>query len=84
MEVGRERTTVLADTAERAEEIDVERARRARDQARERLRALSEHAEPGEREEAQADLERANNRLRVAATAVGVEPELGVPPLPGQ
>lgn len=84
MEVGRERTTVLADAAERAEEINVERARHAREQARERLRALSEHAEPGERDEAQAALERANNRLRVAGTASEVEPELGVPLLPGQ
>jgi F-type H+-transporting ATPase subunit epsilon len=68
MEVGRERTTVLADAAERAEEISVERARRARDQARERLQALGEHAEPAERAEARAALERATNRLRVAGT----------------
>jgi len=69
MEVGRERTTVLADAAERAEDIDVDRARRARDQARERLRALSDQADPEERAEAQAALERATNRLRVAGTA---------------
>jgi F-type H+-transporting ATPase subunit epsilon len=66
MEVGRERTAVLADAAERAEDIDVDRARRARDQARERLRSLGEQAEPGERAEAQAALERATNRLEVA------------------
>jgi F-type H+-transporting ATPase subunit epsilon len=69
MEVGRERTTVLADAAERAEEIDLDRARRARDQARERLRALGEHADPEERAEAQAALARAVNRLKVAGTA---------------
>lgn len=69
MEVGRERTTVLADAAELAAEIDVERARRARDRARERLRALQEGAEPGERAEATAELQRALNRLKVAQTA---------------
>lgn len=38
MEVARNRVIILADTAERAEEIDVARAQRARDRALKRLR----------------------------------------------
>jgi F-type H+-transporting ATPase subunit epsilon len=66
MEVGGERTTVLADAAERAEEIDAERARRARDRARERLHTLTDRGEPAELAEAHAALARAVNRLKVA------------------
>jgi F-type H+-transporting ATPase subunit epsilon len=40
-EVNPERMVVLADTAERAEEIDVERARRARERAEAALKELS-------------------------------------------
>jgi F-type H+-transporting ATPase subunit epsilon len=40
-EVTHERIVVMADTAERAEEIDVERAQRARDRAEARLKELS-------------------------------------------
>jgi F-type H+-transporting ATPase subunit epsilon len=40
-EVTPERIVVMADTAERAEEIDVERAQRARDRAEARLKELS-------------------------------------------
>ncbi len=40
-EVTPERVVVMADTAERAEEIDVERARRARDRAEAALKDLS-------------------------------------------
>ncbi|MEW6770928.1 MAG: F0F1 ATP synthase subunit epsilon [Bacillota bacterium] len=39
MEVKNNRTVILADAAELAEEIDVERARRAKERAEERLRA---------------------------------------------
>lgn len=59
--------TVLADTAERAEEIDVERARAAE----ERARAAAEQISPDtpEGEEARAALARARVRLAVAARA---------------
>jgi F-type H+-transporting ATPase subunit epsilon len=40
-EVTPERVVVMADTAERADEIDVERAQRARDRAEARLKELS-------------------------------------------
>ena len=40
-EVTHERVVVLADTAERADEIDLERAQRARDRAEARLKELS-------------------------------------------
>ena len=40
-EVTHDRVVVLADTAERADEIDVERAQRARDRAETRLKELS-------------------------------------------
>ncbi|PJB32326.1 MAG: ATP synthase F1 subunit epsilon, partial [Deltaproteobacteria bacterium CG_4_9_14_3_um_filter_65_9] len=40
-EVTHERVVVMADTAERADEIDVERAQRARDRAEARLKELS-------------------------------------------
>ena len=40
-EVSNDRFVVMADTAERAEEIDVERAQRARDRAEARLKELS-------------------------------------------
>jgi len=41
VEVTPERVVVMADTAERADEIDVERAQRARDRAEARLKDLS-------------------------------------------
>ena len=40
-EVSHDRVVVLADTAERADEIDLERAQRARDRAEARLKELS-------------------------------------------
>lgn len=40
-EVNHDRIVVMADTAERADEIDVERAQRARDRAEARLKELS-------------------------------------------
>jgi len=42
LQVDQDRVIVLADTAERREEIDVERAKRALDEANERLRAATE------------------------------------------
>ena len=55
MEVQPDRVTVLADTAERAEEIDLQRAEAARRRAEERLLA---------REQNQIDFTRADSALR--------------------
>jgi F-type H+-transporting ATPase subunit epsilon len=54
---------LLAETCERKENIDVERARRARDRA---LKRLEEAAEGTDMERARSALMRALNRLRVA------------------
>ena len=63
-EVLRTGVAVLVQTAELADEIDVERAAQARDRASERLR----RREPGtDIERAEAALDRALNRLKVAA-----------------
>ena len=61
-EVLPEKVTVLAETAERAEDIDVNRAEAARQRAEEALRK----AGPNGDAHAQAELERANARLEVA------------------
>jgi F-type H+-transporting ATPase subunit epsilon len=70
LEVSSNRATVLADTAERKDEIDVARAEACAKRAEDRLRAdLSAGAAPGvavDRERAQRALERARNRLAVA------------------
>ena len=63
VEVQRDRVNVLAETAEMAEEIDVERALAARDRARERF---EDKGEEMDRARAQAALARALNRLKVA------------------
>jgi F-type H+-transporting ATPase subunit epsilon len=60
VEVSNDRVIVLSDVAELAEGIDVERARRARQRAEERLAA-----DPDD-EDAQAALLRATTRLEVA------------------
>jgi F-type H+-transporting ATPase subunit epsilon len=57
--------TVLADTAERATEIDVERARAALAKAKDTLAGMDELGGRA-REEAQAAYDRAQNRIRVA------------------
>jgi F-type H+-transporting ATPase subunit epsilon len=62
-EVLEDEVTVLADTAETSDEIDVERARSARRRAEERLRKRAEDLDMAR---AQAALSRAINRLRVA------------------
>jgi len=61
------KTTILADTAEAAGEIDIERARVAKARAEERLRTLSKD-DPAYLPEAEA-LERAKVRIRVAEKA---------------
>ena len=58
---------VLAETAEPVSEIDVERARAAEANAKERLAAVES---PEERAAAQAELERARNRLRASMGTV--------------
>jgi len=63
LEVSGNLATVLADTAEMAEEIDVERARLALERAQTRIR---DRPEGTDLERAQAALRRALNRLTVA------------------
>lgn len=63
LEVSDNRATVLADAAEKPGEIDVERARRARDRAQGRLR---DTRAAWDVERARAALLRALNRLRIA------------------
>lgn len=63
VEVSHDVVTILSDVAELAEQIDVERARRARERAEERLRQ-----DPDD-EEATAALRRAEVRIEVAGAA---------------
>ena len=62
-EVGREQGTVLAETAERAEGLDVQRAESARQRAVERL--ARRHEEEVDVARAQMALSRAINRLKL-------------------
>lgn len=57
------KVTILAETAERAEDIDVSRAQAAKQRAEEALRAAGVNGN----QDAQAALQRANARLEVAA-----------------
>jgi F-type H+-transporting ATPase subunit epsilon len=61
--VQKDRTTVLTRSAERPEEIDVERARRAKERAEQRLQQAASDIDYAR---AQASLERALARLKVA------------------
>ena len=61
-EVLPEKVTILAETAERAEEIDVARAQAAKQQAETELQKAGSEGNP----DAQAALDRANARLEVA------------------
>ena len=70
VEVLPDRVTILAQTSERPEEIDVERARRARKRAEERL-SKADEAEL-DRERAQSALERAMARLEVVNRGAAV------------
>ena len=65
-EVRGDRVVILAESAERAEEIDVERAERARRRAEERLQAWFGGEEETDFARAQAALYRALNRVQVA------------------
>ena len=64
MEVQPDHVIVMADSAERAEEIDLERAEAARQRARERLAETKD--QPDESAQAEAALRRSLIRLRVA------------------
>ena len=61
LQVSREKVIILADSAELSEEIDVERAKATAD----RIRKLLE-VEGVDAEAARAELERAQNRIRIA------------------
>ncbi|HLW51509.1 MAG TPA: F0F1 ATP synthase subunit epsilon [Candidatus Angelobacter sp.] len=61
-EVLPEKVTILAETAEKAEAIDVARAQAAREKAESKLKQAGSEGNP----EAQAALDRANARLEVA------------------
>ena len=63
MDVRPDRVVVLTDAAERAEDIDVERAHRAREQAEQAL--ASAGMDPAEEARARAALQRALVRIRV-------------------
>ena len=63
LEVSNDRVTVLADTAEHADEIDEARAEEARRTAQERLAEVRSNSE---RAELQAELSRAISRIHVA------------------
>jgi F-type H+-transporting ATPase subunit epsilon len=65
VEVLPERVTVLAETAERPEEIDVDRAQRAKERAEERLKRTNDTDVDAER--ARFALARAEARLHVAS-----------------
>jgi len=72
LEVLANRVRVLADAAERAEEIDVERARRAMERAQE---ILARHPSRQELEEAMRALRRAQVRIQVARRRRGAHPQ---------
>lgn len=67
IEVLNNTVTVLAETAEPASAIDVERAKGAEKRALERL----QNASGADRKQAEQALERARNRLRVAMGKIG-------------
>jgi F-type H+-transporting ATPase subunit epsilon len=73
VEVLADRVIVLAERAERAEEIDVERAEKAMARAKERLARMHEPEVDWER--AQTALQRALVRVQVASKAGGIHTE---------
>ncbi len=75
-EVLQGRVIVLAETAERAEEIDVERARRAQERAGEQLHRGVAGGE-SDSEAAHAAVARASARLEAAREAPGPAPKAG-------
>lgn len=69
VEVLNNKVIVLAEAAEPAEEIDVERARAAKERALEQLSGESSNSK--DRTRAESALERARNRLRIAIAEHG-------------
>jgi F-type H+-transporting ATPase subunit epsilon len=65
------KVTVLTETAEMAQEIDIERAERAKRRAEERLREWSTNVAEIDFERARTALERAVLRLQVAQKRIG-------------
>jgi len=65
LEVSEDKVVVLADTAELAAEIDLERAKRAKERAEEELARAKKEKEVGFTK-FEVDLERAVNRIKVA------------------
>jgi F-type H+-transporting ATPase subunit epsilon len=66
LQVARDRTTVLADAAERPEDLDIDRAQRALERAREDQRTLALRFNEAEINRIRKDLDRAMNRVRIA------------------
>lgn len=66
LQVFENEVTVLADTAERVEEIDLERARESREQARRDMREAQAQFDDIRLKDAEAAEARAANRIRVA------------------
>src|SRR4051812_10287366 len=66
VQVTGDRTTVLADAAERPGEINVERARQAEERAREEQRVIAQRFSSVEEARVQAAIQRALLRLRIA------------------
>src|SRR5438270_12292005 len=60
------KVTILAETAERAEEIDVARAQKAKEQAQQVLQSTPAGGDDDKRTHAEAALKRASARLEVA------------------
>jgi F-type H+-transporting ATPase subunit epsilon len=60
------KVTILAETAERADEIDVTRAQKAKEQAQQVLQDTPAGSDDAKRSHAEAALERASARLEVA------------------
>lgn len=76
IEVTPDKVVVLADTAERAEEIDVARAEASRDRAE---HSLENRQETVDLESATAALRRANLRLRIGQRRGSRAPRMGDP-----
>jgi F-type H+-transporting ATPase subunit epsilon len=68
LQVVNNQVTVLADSAERLEEIDVDRARRALESARAELRAAQSTFDPDQLAQAENAVARAQTRIRVASS----------------
>ena len=69
-EVGPDKITILAESAERAEDIDAERAQESRQRARERM--------AGQKAEEELDFDRAELALKRAITRISVANQSGL------